>query len=124
MSNAKGTDKAPVELKDLPFEEALKRLETIVESMEAQDLPLETLLARYEEGARLTPLCQSKLNEAELKIQQLEKNAKGGLTLKPINTSGGNRMSRYLDMVDHPSHVKKLTSGTIAASWRRRSATN
>jgi exodeoxyribonuclease VII small subunit len=53
--------------------------------MEAQDLPLETLLARYEEGARLTALCQSKLSEAELKIQQLEKNAKGGLSLKSLN---------------------------------------
>jgi exodeoxyribonuclease VII small subunit len=87
MSNAKGADKAAAELKDLPFEEALKRLETIVESMEAQDLPLETLLARYEEGARLTALCQSKLSEAELKVQQLEKNAKGGLSLKPLAAS-------------------------------------
>jgi len=68
----------------LPFEDALKRLETIVESMEGQDLPLETLLARYEEGARLTALCQDKLTEADLKIQQLEKNAKGGLSLKPL----------------------------------------
>jgi exodeoxyribonuclease VII small subunit len=84
MSNAKGAEKAAVEVPDLPFEDALKRLETIVESMEAQDLPLETLLARYEEGARLTSLCQSKLNEAELKIQQLEKNAKGGLSVKPL----------------------------------------
>ena len=84
MSNAKGADKAALEFQDLPFEDALKRLETIVESMEAQDLPLETLLARYEEGARLTALCQGKLTEAELKVQQLEKNAKGGLSLKPL----------------------------------------
>jgi exodeoxyribonuclease VII small subunit len=59
MSNAKGADKAAADLQEVPFEEALKRLETIVESMEAQDLPLETLLARYEEGARLTALCQA-----------------------------------------------------------------
>jgi len=85
MSNAKGADKTAADLHDLPFEEALKRLETIVESMEAQDLPLETLLARYEEGARLTALCQNKLNEAEVKVQLLEKNAKGGLSLKPLN---------------------------------------
>jgi exodeoxyribonuclease VII small subunit len=84
MSNAKGADKTAAELQDLPFEDALQRLETIVESMEGQDLPLETLLARYEEGARLTALCQNKLTEAELKIQQLEKNAKGGLSLKPL----------------------------------------
>jgi exodeoxyribonuclease VII small subunit len=86
MSNAKGADKAVAEVLELPFEDALKRLETIVESMEAQDLPLETLLARYEEGARLDRPLPGKLNEAELKIQQLEKNAKGGLSLKPLTS--------------------------------------
>jgi hypothetical protein len=35
-----------------PFEEALKKLETIVETMESDDLPLETLLAKYEEGTK------------------------------------------------------------------------
>ena len=84
MSNAKGADKTAADLQDLPFEEALKRLEAIVEAMETQDLPLETLLARYQEGARLAALCQAKLSEAELKIQQLEKNAKGALSLKPL----------------------------------------
>src|ERR1044072_3048577 len=56
--------------KEVPFEEALKKLETIVESMESDELPLETLLARFEEGTRLTRICQTKLAEAELKIQQ------------------------------------------------------
>jgi exodeoxyribonuclease VII small subunit len=51
--------------------------------MEAQELPLETLLAQYQEGARLAQLCQAKLNEADLKVRQLEKNSKGELTLKP-----------------------------------------
>ena len=37
---------------DLPVEEALKKLETIVEAMEGEDLPLETLLARFEEGTK------------------------------------------------------------------------
>jgi exodeoxyribonuclease VII small subunit len=70
----------------LPFEEALQKLETIVEAMEADDLPLETLLAKYEEGAKLVKICQEKLAEAELKIQQLEKNAAGELKLKPFQT--------------------------------------
>lgn len=83
MPKAKGAEISPENPQDLPFEEALKRLESIVESMEAQDLPLETLLARYEEGTRLTRLCQAKLAEAELKIQQLEKGPKGELSLKP-----------------------------------------
>ena len=69
----------------MAFEEALKKLESIVESMEADELPLETLLARFEEGTRLTRICQAKLAEAELKIQQLEKNSTGDLALKPVH---------------------------------------
>jgi exodeoxyribonuclease VII small subunit len=69
---------------NVPFEEALKKLETIVEAMESEDLPLETLLARYEEGTRLAQICQSKLAEAELKIQQLEKSSAGDIRLKPF----------------------------------------
>jgi exodeoxyribonuclease VII small subunit len=72
---------------DVPFEEALKRLEGIVESMESDELPLETLLTRFEEGTRLTQICQAKLAEAELKIQQLEKSAAGELTLKPADVA-------------------------------------
>ena len=68
----------------LPFEEALKKLETIVEAMESEDLPLENLLGKYEEGTRLARICQDKLAEAELKIQQLEKTAGGEFKLKNI----------------------------------------
>jgi len=85
---SKTTKAAPAptgDSKDLAFEEALKKLEGIVESMESEELPLETLLARFEEGTRLAKLCQSKLTEAELKIQQLETNASGELTLKRVN---------------------------------------
>ena len=69
----------------MSFEEAVKKLEGIVESMESDELPLETLVARYEEGMRLAKVCQSKLSEAELKIQQLETNAANELTLKPAD---------------------------------------
>lgn len=68
----------------LPFEEALKKLEAVVEAMESDDLPLETLIKRYEEGVKLAQICQAKLAEAELKIQQLEKNAAGEINLKPF----------------------------------------
>jgi exodeoxyribonuclease VII small subunit len=70
-----------------PFEEALQKLEGIVEDMESDDLPLEALLAKYEEGAKLVKICQEKLAEAELKIQQLEKNAAGEMKLKPAELS-------------------------------------
>ena len=68
----------------VPFEAALEKLESIVEGMESGDLPLESLLAKYEEGVKLAKVCQDKLAEAELKIQQLEKTAAGELKLKPL----------------------------------------
>jgi len=75
----------PAKAISLPFEEALKKLESIVETMESEDLPLETLLGKYEEGTQLARTCQEKLEEAELKIQQLEKNASGEPKLKPVS---------------------------------------
>ena len=74
----------PSKVENLPFEEALKRLESIVDTMESGDLPLESLLARYEEGTQLAKICQSKLADAELKIQKLEKDNSGELGLKPL----------------------------------------
>jgi exodeoxyribonuclease VII small subunit len=74
--------------KSLAFEEALKKLEGVVEAMESDELPLEALMARYEEGTRLVKICQEKLAEAELKIQQLEKNAAGEIKLKPVDLAG------------------------------------
>ncbi len=70
---------------DLSFEQAIQKLETIVEEMESQDLPLENLLSRFEEGTKLAKVCQTKLADAEVKIQQLERNAKGDLTTKPVD---------------------------------------
>ena len=52
--------------------------------MESEDLPLETLLAKFEEGSQLTRICQQKLAEAEVKIQQVEKSAAGEITTKPM----------------------------------------
>jgi exodeoxyribonuclease VII small subunit len=85
-NNAKGAEKT-ANKESLPFEEALQKLESIVETMESGELPLETLLTRFEEGTRLVKVCQSKLEEAELKIQKLEKNPAGEPTLKPLETS-------------------------------------
>jgi exodeoxyribonuclease VII small subunit len=73
----------------VPFEEALKKLEAIVEAMESGDLPLEALLVKYEEGTKLAQICQARLAEADLKIQQLEQNAAGEPILKPFEGETG-----------------------------------
>jgi exodeoxyribonuclease VII small subunit len=57
----------------LSFETALSKLEAIVESMELGEVPLADLLAKFEEGNKLLKHCESRLKEAELKIEQLKK---------------------------------------------------
>lgn len=85
MANSSKSAGQSAPAKHPPFEEALKNLEGIVEAMESDDLPLETLLAKYEEGTKLVKICQEKLADAELKIQQLEKNAAGEMKLKAMD---------------------------------------
>jgi exodeoxyribonuclease VII small subunit len=88
-SAAKNQSQEPAAAKteNLRFEDALTRLEGIVEAMEGEELPLETLLSKYEEGTRLAKVCQEKLTAADLKIQQLEKSAAGEMKLKPIDVA-------------------------------------
>jgi exodeoxyribonuclease VII small subunit len=69
---------------EMPFEEALRKLESVVETMESDELPLETLLAQYEEGVSLLAACQAKLAAAEVKISQLEQAASGPMVLTPL----------------------------------------
>ena len=51
------------------FEEALAGLETIVEGMEHQQLPLEELVAYYEQGSRLLDRCEALLQSARSRIE-------------------------------------------------------
>jgi len=55
------------------FEAALAKLEAIVDSMESGEVPLAELLAKYEEGSKLLKVCESRLKDAELKIEKLKK---------------------------------------------------
>lgn len=55
----------------LSFEQALERLESIIESMEAGDTALADLVSKFEEGSKLLKTCQAQLKEAELKIEKL-----------------------------------------------------
>ena len=59
------------------FEEALKQLEEIVQRLERGELPLEESLRLYEDGVRLSRLCQGRLEEAEGRIEALVKDARG-----------------------------------------------
>jgi exodeoxyribonuclease VII small subunit len=70
------------------FEDALARLETIVQELEEADLPLEKSLAVFEEGVRLSRLLHEKLNEAEKKVEILLKDEGGGKTAVAFKVGG------------------------------------
>ena len=77
MSDSRPPDPVPAP----SFEAALQKLETIVQRLEKGELTLEESLALYEEGIRLSRLCHAKLEEAEGKIEQLVKDARGDVAL-------------------------------------------
>lgn len=59
------------------FEDLLARLEQIVSEMENAEMPLEKLLAGYEEGMRLVKACGDRLADAEQKVEILSRCAPG-----------------------------------------------
>ena len=73
---------------DISFEAPAEKLESIVEAMESEELPLEKLLVQYEEGTKLVKICESKLQAAEKRITQLEENLEGELATRPVTLEG------------------------------------
>ncbi|MFH1449016.1 MAG: exodeoxyribonuclease VII small subunit [bacterium] len=76
-------------MKKVKFEEALNRLEKIVKQFEENELGLEESLKLFEEGIKLSAICQDKLNEVSKKIEILTKfNEDGSLEKKTFEVSG------------------------------------
>jgi len=72
------------EKKELKFEEALEKLEAIVEDLEGGELSLDESMKRYEEGIRLSKLCSKRLEEAKKKVEILLKSDDGKLLTKAL----------------------------------------
>lgn len=68
---------------EIKFEEALKKLERIVQDLEKGNLSLDEALKKYQEGIELSRLCTQKLETAKKKIDILTKNKKGEFELRP-----------------------------------------
>ena len=65
------------------FEQALARLERIVESIEQGKVGLEDSIKQFEEGMALIAQCRKVLSEAEMRIQQLQADGPDGVSVKP-----------------------------------------
>jgi len=72
-------------MKKKSFEEALAKLEQITKKLEEGDLSLEESLKHFDEGVNLAEQCNSKLNDAQKKIEILLQKKDG---LEPVAFDG------------------------------------
>jgi exodeoxyribonuclease VII small subunit len=63
---------------ELSYEEAFEELQSVVETLESGELPLEDSLALFERGQALSKHCSSLLEDAELKLKELVPSEQGG----------------------------------------------
>ena len=70
---------------ELSFEEALRELETIVETLESSNVPLEQLVALARRGQALADLCDATLTGAEALLEELIATPDGELVTVPID---------------------------------------
>lgn len=81
MDSNKAPEENPeVASEELSFEEALERLESIVDRLEQGDLELEEALRAFEQGVALTRRCAGQLDDAERRIDVLVKEGGKWLT--------------------------------------------
>ena len=73
------TDKIPDEIAALSFEEALTRLEAIVQQLETGDAALEKSIDIYKEGTYLKRHCEAKLKAAQAQVEKIRLNADGSI---------------------------------------------
>jgi exodeoxyribonuclease VII small subunit len=68
------------ETETLSFEDALKRLEAIVQQLERGDVPLDRSIDLYAEGDKLRAQCQKRLEDAQARIDQIVASTSGEAT--------------------------------------------
>ncbi|MGY8787836.1 MAG: exodeoxyribonuclease VII small subunit [Fidelibacterota bacterium] len=70
------------EKKQIPIEQSLERLESLVNLLESGEPTLEESLNYFEEGMTLIKTCQNQLKDAEQKVEKLVKKDDGNFELK------------------------------------------
>ncbi len=70
----------------MKLEDAMHRLEEVVQGLDREGLALEDALKLYEEGIRLVGICRGRLSEAERKIRILSMSSDGEITEEEFKT--------------------------------------
>jgi exodeoxyribonuclease VII small subunit len=76
---------ADEQLENISFEEAMKKLEELVNAMENDNLPLDKMIDSYEQGSNLAKLCRTKLAKLEQRIEILSRDDNASGEWKPFD---------------------------------------
>jgi exodeoxyribonuclease VII small subunit len=74
----------PPDIAELPFEDALAELETLVRHMESGTIRLDEAVTAYERGMLLRTHCSGILEQARLRVELISRDAAGDLSLQPF----------------------------------------
>ena len=72
----------------LSFEEAVAELESIVNSLENGQIPLDNAIELFMRGNELKAHCENKLKEAKMKVDQIKIKEDGTIQLEPLDVVG------------------------------------
>jgi exodeoxyribonuclease VII small subunit len=75
----------PADIAKLSFEDALEQLEDIVRELEDGSGELDASIKAYERGAHLKLHCESKLKEAQQRVEKVVLGANGDPELEPAD---------------------------------------
>jgi exodeoxyribonuclease VII small subunit len=81
--------KAKSARKEFKFEQAIKRLEQIVDDLESGQTEIDRALLLYQEGMELIGQSQAALKEVNIKIKKLSLNGQGGFKTEDLNLEEG-----------------------------------
>mgnify|MGYP001604926124 CR=1 FL=1 len=75
----------PADIASMSFEQALAELQALVKQLEKGDNKLDEAIASYERGALLKQHCETKLREAQMKVDKIVLGANGSVGTQPAD---------------------------------------
>ena len=73
-------------LDKMSFEDAMKELEKLVDSLDKGDVSLEEAITAYDRGSQLKEYCEKKLNEAKMKIETIQSSDKEDVVVDQLTS--------------------------------------
>ena len=72
----------PKDIKKLSFEDAMSELEEIVDNLESGNIDLDKSIQYYTRGSQIRAHCQKKLDEAVMKLEEIQVSSEGKISKK------------------------------------------